>query len=61
MRKVVVNGLMYLCGVLDHIPVFRRSPGPGREWRWTTAQWGCWPLRLSYLSVKLEQRWNLDL
>jgi hypothetical protein len=59
-KKAVVVGLMYLCAAIDYIPVYRRRPEPEAGRHWTGSQWGCWPLRLSRLSVKLEQRWKID-
>jgi hypothetical protein len=51
----IVWGLVNLCALLDHIPVYRRGE---KGWHWTTAQWGCWPLGLAMKSDRLDQRWN---
>ena len=55
-QRFIVIALWLLCELLDHIPVARR--GEDGKWHRTTAQWGCWPLRLATMSDKLDQRWK---
>jgi hypothetical protein len=57
LKRGFVGFLESLCGVLDHLPGF----GYSRECGWWFSRygdWGCYPLRLSRLSVDLDDKWG---
>lgn len=56
-RRMIVVSLESLCSALDRVPRYDRTDG-----RWYRAGcWGCHPLRISYLAVRLDERWRTSV
>lgn len=59
-KKFIVWFLQHLCTVLDHLPGF----GYARKYGWWFSRygdWGCHPLHLSALSVRLDEKWQTNV
>lgn len=58
MRRFIVTELERACGVIDNLPGVWVEDKRVRFVR--HAQYGCWPLRLATLSMRLDERWGTD-
>lgn len=53
LKRSVVIGLEWLCGLLDRIPVYSEG-----RWYWDGGAVGCYWLRLAERSAALDERWG---
>lgn len=60
LKRLLVTCLESLCQVFDHLPGFGYDKEDG-WWFARYSDWGCYPLRLSSLSVRLDERWGTQV